>query len=173
MVQIDRLQPGMVLLYKPTSAFGKMIVFHTGGPCSHAELYAGGGASVASRDGQGTGLYPLRTDDLGWVLRPVTPFDAAKASAWFTAQPHQKYGWSDLLQFCGYPVNGNGVVCSPFVVYVLRAGGVPVFKDIAPERIAPNDLLLSELLLDITAEVQHPDAVPAHRALDLRVPQEA
>jgi hypothetical protein len=153
MLQIDRLTPGMVLLYKPTSAFGKLIVFHTGGPCSHAELYIGDGTSLASRDGEGTGRYPLRTTDLGWVLRPMTAFDQPKALAWFTAQAHQKYGWSDLLQFCGYPVNGDGVVCSPFVVYALRAGGVHVFKDIAPERIAPNDLLLSEYLEDVTTWV--------------------
>jgi hypothetical protein len=174
MLQVDRLQPGMVLLYKPTGAFGRLIVFHTGGPCSHAELYIGGGESLASRDGQGTGRYPLRTADLGWVLQPLPPFDQPRALAWFTAQSHQQYGWVDLLQFCGYPVNGQGVVCSPYVVYVLRAGGVPVFKTIAPERIAPNDLLLSEYLDDVTTEILVPDAVsdvPAHRPLDVGLPQ--
>ncbi len=147
------LRPGDVLLYKPASTFGKLIVFHTGGPCSHAELYVGEGLSLASRDGQGTGCYALRTSDLGWVLRPTPPFSVDAARAWFNRTGHQAYGWSDLLQFCGYPVNGDGVVCSPYVVYLLRAGGVQVFKDIAPERIAPNDFLLSELLVEISAAV--------------------
>jgi cell wall-associated NlpC family hydrolase len=158
MLNTQSLRPGDVLLYKPTSRFGQMIVFHTGGPCSHAELYVGEGLSLASRDGKGTGCYELRTADLGWVLRPTTPFSVEGARAWFNQTGHQPYGWYDLLAFCGYPVNGAGVVCSPYVVYLLRAGGVPVFKTIPPERIAPNDLLLSELLTDISEAVF---AVPA------------
>ncbi len=176
MINTQAIREGDVCLYKPTGLFGKLIVFHTGGPCSHAEIYAGHGFSLASRDGLGTGRYPFRTADLGWVLRPTVPFDIEQMLDWFEATPHQPYGWYDLLQFCGYPVNGTGVVCSPFVVYALRAGTVRVFKDIPPERIAPNDLLLSELLLDVTSEVLIPDAsdpVPAHRPVHLGVPQTA
>ncbi len=150
----SRMQPGDVLLYRPAGLFGWGIRIKTGGPQSHAELYIGNRQALASRDRQGTGRYPWRLSQLGWVLRPTVPFDRDACLDWFEHQgAGQPYGWSDLLTFFGVPVNGPGVVCSPFVVYALRAAGVPIFGTTPPERIAPNDLPLSELLSDVSASV--------------------
>lgn len=149
-----RLHPGDVLLYQPTGVFGWLIRFHTGGPCAHVEVYLGGGKSIASRDRLGVGIYPLRTSELGWVLRPNLPFDTDNAWDWYERTGKgQRYGWLDLAQFFGYNVNGPGIVCSPCAVCVLRAAGVPVFGMVPAEHIAPNDFLLSELLSDVTAEL--------------------
>lgn len=156
-LQLDvagRLAPGDVLCYRPSSLFGWAIRIKTGGPQSHAELYVGNQLSIASRDRVGTGLYPLRLPQLGWVLRPIGQFNVQSCMSWFIREgKNQKYGLLDLITFFGFPVNAPGVVCSPFVVYALRAGGIPAFGTTPPERIAPNDLVLSELLSDVSALV--------------------
>lgn len=131
------LRPGDALLYRPSSIFGWLIRRHTGFPISHVEVYIGGGQSLASRDGIGTGRYPLRLAQLQKVCRPRVLFDTGQALAWFTAQPHQPYGWLDLLDFFDFNVNGPGIVCSPFATLVERAGGVNVFPGIPAQKIAP------------------------------------
>lgn len=149
-----RLRPGDTLLYGPVGFFGWLIKFHTGGPCAHVEVYMGNGQTIASRDGAGVNRYPLRLAQLVTVLRPTRPFNADAAWFWFDWHGKgQKYGWADLLNFCGYRVNAPGMVCSPCATYVLRAGGVPVFGTVEAEHIAPNDFLLSELLTDVSSDV--------------------
>lgn len=145
------LQPGDVLLYKPKGFYGRMIQFHTGFPISHVEVVISETHAIASRDGQGVNTYPIRTSELKHVLRASLPFDRDAALVWFLREGKgQPYGWLDLLQFCGYSVNGKGMVCSPCATYVLRAGGIPVFRNVPAEKITPKDFLLSELLTEIT-----------------------
>jgi hypothetical protein len=131
------LLPGDVLLYKASGVYGWIIRFHTGHPISHVECYVGNGQSAASRDGKGTAVYPLRTDGLVMVCRPILPFDVAKALAWFAAEGHKPYGWADLLQFIDVNVDTDGIVCSPFVTELLRAGGLDPFNGEPAEKIAP------------------------------------
>ena len=147
----DTLVPGDVLLYRASGFYGRLIALKTWHPISHVEVYAGDGQSEASRDGVGVGRYLLRTDGLTHVLRPVHPaFNWASGDAWFRAVEGQPYGWLDLLQFVGLPVNGPGMVCSPFVAGRLRASGLPIFNAEPIEKIAPCTFLLSELLVDVT-----------------------
>lgn len=146
------MKPGDVLLYPPSSAFGKLIALKTWHSISHAEVFIGGGRSVASRDGIGVGIYPARLGDVQHVLRPALPFDLEAAMRWFDTVQGQPYGWRDLLHFFGIPRNGAGMVCSPFVTYFLRAGGIPVFNIEPAEKIAPFQFLTSELLIDVTGE---------------------
>src|SRR5206468_4609077 len=132
--------------YAPVGAFGWLITFHTGGPVAHVEIFLGHGQSLASRDKLGVGIYPWRTTELAYVLRPAA-FEPAGALAWYERDGKgQPYGWLDLAQFCGYyTVNGPGMVCSPCATRVLRAGGVPIFHTYPAERREPRDFLLSEL----------------------------
>jgi hypothetical protein len=65
----------------------------------------------------------------------------------------QPYGWLDLLQFCGYAINGPGMVCSTLATYILRAGRVPIFGRVPAERITPANFLLSDELDDITTTI--------------------
>jgi hypothetical protein len=147
------LRPGDCLLYRPSSLFGWIIRVKTGSPVSHVEVYVGGGQTVASRDGQGVGRYPLRTDHLGWVLRPTVPFSLDAAMDWFDQHRGEPYGWVDLLDFFSATVDAPGQVCSPCATNVLRAGGVRVFGSFPAIRITPRDFLTSELLADISSQV--------------------
>jgi hypothetical protein len=136
------LRPGDVLLYKATSVYGRIIAVKTWHPIAHVEVYVGNGFSVASRDGQGTGQYPVRTSDIAVVCRPPNSFDLGAARRWFLAQPHRDYGWLDLLQFTGWNVNTNGVVCSPFATEFLRAGHFDPFNGEPAPKIAPFEFAL-------------------------------
>lgn len=153
MIQSDRLLPGDVLLYRPTSFFGWAIRIKTGSPVSHVEVYVGGGESVASRDGIGVNRYPLRTSALTHVLRPNVPFDLPAALYWFAQHKGEPYGILDLLDFFSLNVDGPGMVCSPCATSFLRAGGVHVFGGFPAIRISPRDFLTSELLQDVTVQM--------------------
>lgn len=111
------LRPGDALLYRPMSVFGVAIAMKSGHSLSHVEIYVGGGHSVASRDGLGTGYYPLRTSGLALVSRPLASIDVRGGLAWYHRQPYRPYGWRDLAAFFDLPVPAwwsEGIVCSPF-----------------------------------------------------------
>lgn len=137
------LLPGDVLLYKAKGLYGRIIAIKTWHPIGHVEVYIGNGFSVASRDGKGTGTYPLRLSELDTVCRPLVPFDVLRAMTWFQAQPHRDYGWADLLQFIGMNVDTDGIVCSPFATEFSRAGGLDPFNNEPAVRIAPFQFALS------------------------------
>lgn len=140
---IADLRPGDVLLYRANGFFGRLIALKTWHPISHVEVYVGNQQSVASRDGQGTGLYPLRLTELERVCRPIVPFDLAAGLAWFHSTPHRSYGWADLLQFVGMNVDTKGVVCSPFATEFERRCGIDPFNGEDPNKIAPFQFELS------------------------------
>lgn len=146
MLDLSNLLPGDVLLYKGTGLYGRIIRLKTWHSEGHVEVYAGGGISVASRDGRGVDSYPFRDRDLIHVLRPTVPFDGHAAFTWFRTMRGTRYGWLDLFQFVGVNINAKGIVCSPFATLYLRAGGVPIFNTEQAEKIAPFQFLTSELL---------------------------
>lgn len=151
---IALLQPGDLMLYKPgaRSFFGWLIRIKTWHAISHVEVYVGDGKSFASRDGIGTNIYPMRLSDLVLVRKPNLPFNIAKALAGFYRTGHQPYGWLDLLQFMGAPVDAKGVVCSPAATDFIRDGDVPVFGREPSIKIAPMQLALTELYRDVWTE---------------------
>jgi hypothetical protein len=136
------LQPGDVLLYRPTGLFGKLIALKTWHKVGHCETYIGAfgdlpAAAAASRDGKGVHIYPLRTKDLFRVCRPNVPLDLEKALVWYHTVAGEPYGWKDLLCFLGLEVDGRGMVCSPFCARFQRAGGVNGFGSEPSQKIAP------------------------------------
>jgi hypothetical protein len=135
------LRPGDCLLYKPAGVFGRLIALKTWHHISHVEVYDGEGLSWASRDGIGVGHYALRLSQLQYILRPIPPLDLAAARRFATRMIGTPYGWFDLLQFFGAPVNCSGIVCSPFVAGFYRAGGISFFPTDPVERIAPFQFL--------------------------------
>lgn len=144
MTLLETLKPADVLLYKPRGVFGWIIATKTWHQVAHCEAYIGAGFSVASRDGLGVGLYPLRVEDLAYVCRPVVPFDMSRALAWFEKQKGTPYGWADLGQFIGLNIDALGIVCSPFVTRFLRAGRIDPFNGEPAEKIAPFEFLLAD-----------------------------
>lgn len=181
------LRPLDVMLYRPSSLFGRFIRFHTGQNISHVEVYLGADAirqvspalleqldtthdplarySTASRDGLGVNFYPTRTSELAYVLRPLTagPLRVAAAVQKAIDLRGTPYGWIDLLDFFGYPINGKGIVCSPYAAIVLRAAGLPVFNTVQARTIAPYLFRTCELLYTVYTDGQDTalDAQPA------------
>lgn len=139
-----QLRPGDVLLYRGTGLYGFLIRVHTWHDVGHVEVYVGEGQSEASRDGLGVGRYPLRTADLLHVLRPKPPLDLAAGERWFATVKGTPYGWLDLLQFVGVPIDAPGIVCSPFATERCRAVGFDPFNGEAAAKIAPFEFLLSD-----------------------------
>lgn len=137
-VAAAQLQPGDVLLYRPVGIYGLVIWAKTWHPIAHVEVYVGDGRSVASRDGLGTGVYPLRLSELAVVCRPHVPIDVAGALARFEKKPHRPYGWLDLAQFIGIDVNSGGIVCSPCADEFLRDAGLTNLLNGEPAaKVAP------------------------------------
>lgn len=145
------LQPSDVLLYSPSSLYGKLIAIKTWHSISHVEVYVGANQSVASRDKKGVGQYAARLDGVQYVLRPNRPVDLAAGLAWFERDAKgQPYGWLDLLAFLGSTRDRKGMVCSPFATLFLRACGLPIFRDEPANKVAPCTFLYSEMLDDVT-----------------------
>lgn len=135
------LQAGDTLLYRPAGVFGWLISVKTWHRISHVEVYDGNYHSLASRDGLGVGRYPIRLSELAYVLRPTAKLDLAAGRRWFDAMKGTKYGWWDLANFVGIPVNTPGIVCSPFAAGFYRAAGWRVFPVDPINRIAPFQFL--------------------------------
>lgn len=136
-----KLRAGDVLLYRPNGIFGRLIQAKTWHAISHVEVYVGGFESVASRDGQGVGRYPLRVSELAYVLRPQAALDLPAGLKYFDRVKGTPYGWLDLLAFYGVTKNFRGIICSPFATEFLRACGWNVFPTDRAEDIAPFQFL--------------------------------
>lgn len=143
------LEPGDVLLYAAKGLYGRVIALKTWHPIAHVECFVGNGLSVASRDGIGTGTYPLRTDDLVMVCRSKLPLDLDRAKALFAERRHRPYGWVDLLQFAGVNIDTPGIVCSPFVTEFLRDALLDPFNGEPCEKIAPFQFLTSPVFTNL------------------------
>lgn len=145
-----RLKPGDHLLYTPTkgSIFGALIAVKTWHGISHCELYVGKGKSAAARDGIGVGLFPLRTEQLAYVLRPQGELDWFAFWTWFRSVNGQKYDWLGLLRFAWFKSIGTGndgkQFCSEFLCRAGRKLGLKVFAATEDaDAIAPASFLTS------------------------------
>lgn len=148
------LQPGDCLLYGPKGFFGWAIRIHTGHSIAHVEVFVGydPAESVASRDGKGVGLYPLRIDGLKAVYRPREPFNLGAALRWFKQLPPIPYGWADLLNFIDINVDAKGIVCSPFAAEFYRAGGLDPFNGEPSNKIMPFQFAVSNSFRKVEAD---------------------
>lgn len=136
-----KLRQGDILLYKPKGIFGHLIAVKTWHRISHVEIYAGEYHSFASRDGIGVDCYPVRVDDLAYVLRPRVKLNWIGGLTWFTRLKGTPYGWWDLLAFVGINGDHRGIVCSPFAAGFLRACGWDVFPEDPINKVAPFQFL--------------------------------
>lgn len=147
---LTQLQPGDNLLYRAKGVFGWVISIKTWSPIAHCECYIGQGRSVASRDGVGVGQYPLRTQDLAFILRPKLPIDLEAGLAWFKTVEGQKYDWFGLLRFAwrsrflpGDP--NNKQFCSEFLTRFDRAMGIDPFNHADADARPPAEFLISNV----------------------------
>lgn len=131
------LKAGDILLYRGVGLYGAVITLKTWHPEGHIETYIGSGQAFASRDGLGTGVYPLRLSDLMVVCRPKVPVDVAGALVAYHRRGHQPYGWLDLLNFVGVSVDSGGIVCSAAGAQFARWAGYDPFNGEPVAKIAP------------------------------------
>lgn len=136
-----QLKSGDILLYRPSGLFGRLIAVKTWHAISHVEIYAGIQRSFASRDGLGVDHYPVRTQDLAYVLRPQVLLDFVGGVEWFEQHKGAPYGWLDLLNFIGVPIDSHGMVCSSFAAGFLRACDWDIFPTDPINRVAPFQFL--------------------------------
>lgn len=128
---ISTLKPGDHLLYGKHDLFGWITSVKTWSPAVHVEEYIGNGASVASRNGLGVGVYRYRSSQLIGVLEPKQTINLEKAMVWFndpwdkvslTGVKGRPYGFAQLLHFYNIRVKTHGWICSQFIDYFDNAG---------------------------------------------------
>jgi hypothetical protein len=139
------IRPGDNLLYKAKGLFGWVIAARTWHMIAHCECFVGDGKSVASRDGIGVGLYPLRLDGLCVILRPKEPVLLKNAmDVFYRKYRGQGYDWLGLLRFAWRtPVDpkirfNNEQFCSEFLTRFDRDMGLKdLFNGEDADAIAP------------------------------------
>jgi len=145
------LLPGDALLYYHAgSVFDIIIALKIWCEVAHIEIYSGQSMSVASRNGLGVNLYPLRWADLAWVLRPAPccgELSVERAMHWFRRRAQgQKYDWLGLLCFTLAVKRGDPhrMFCSEFATRWYREGGFRPFSDETDaDHVAPAQFLQS------------------------------
>jgi hypothetical protein len=139
------LRPGHILLYKPSSFFGRVIARFSKYPISHVEMYKGGGISYASRDGLGVAQYELREEDLAYVLESTFPLDMARVAKAFAGKDGDPYDWGTIVKHISERISEgapHSEVCSELVTYLARVGGAfSLFGVDPPDRVKPADFL--------------------------------
>jgi hypothetical protein len=141
----DILRPGMVMGYRSSSLFGKVIATKTWLDISHVETYIGGGMSVAAR-WEGVNMYPVREDKyLCIVLEPTGPFNIDGAKLWFMNHAQgMKYDLWGMRIFYRLikKANPNRMWCSELCTEFYRAGGFEPFQPmLSSERVSPAQFL--------------------------------
>lgn len=136
---VQSLREGDLLLYgrtpffaSPTSwFFGLVINFKTWSDFCHVEIYDGDGESLASRDGDGVGCYPVRLEQLICVRRPGIGYNHKLVRQWFDRYADgQKYDWKGLLCFALAAKQGapDRMFCSEFACRAARVGLLKPFN---------------------------------------------
>lgn len=153
------IQAGDHLIYgvRGFDLFNRITRLKTWSPAVHIELCIGQGESVASRNGIGVNLYPLRTEGLIAILRPKQELDLSAGLSWFN-KPYNKithegvrgrpYGWLDLLQFININIHTDGWICSEFVSLFDEASEFyPFNPEYNDGRIDPGDYFVSNAFI--------------------------
>jgi hypothetical protein len=150
---LPELLPGDTLVYGIADALDCLIAVKTWSSACHVEVYAGGGMSMASRNGKGVGLYCFRKKQLIAVRRPNLTFDFGKGSKWFWDNAlGQKYDWLGLLCFTLAVKQGspNKMFCSEFWKNFFHETGLDVMApDWPADKTAPAQCLQTPVLTTI------------------------
>ncbi len=153
-VAIDA-RPGDCVLYKPSSVFGLLISVKSWHAISHVEIAIGNGESVASRDGKGVNRYPIRSDHVAAVLRPMVPINVAAGLAWFETVKGQGYDWLGLLRFSWRSeyvpsrFTDNKQFCSEFATRFYRQAGFDPFPREDADAVCPFQFLYVQQMVPI------------------------
>ncbi len=147
-MKLPELLPGDHLVYNTQDFFGLVTRIKTWSYATHIEVYIGNGKSVASRNGIGVNVYPLRLTELAYVLRPnVAIFDIDRGMRWFEHHAKgQGYDWLGLLCFTLAVKQGapHKMFCSEFARRFDRECQIASFNpNWDADKTAPGDFLKS------------------------------
>jgi hypothetical protein len=94
------LMPGDLLLYRPSSLFGRLISIKSWSRYSHCEVAVSPGKSFSAR-ADGVRYNPTRWDHLACVMRPdPARLDMTAGLKWFNEKAHgQAYDYYGILRF--------------------------------------------------------------------------
>lgn len=149
-MQLPHLEAGDHLLYGADGSLVSWLIRHkTWSDVSHIEIYAGNGQSLASRNGVGVNMYPLRINSLRYVLRPLRPMNMLKGLEWFynTAR-YQKYDFKGLMCFYLAVKHGSHdrMFCSEFATRFDRQSDYQPFHSAwDADKVAPGNYLMSPM----------------------------
>jgi len=173
----DNLQPGDWLGYHHKSLLAEAIYLRTGGLATHCAVYCGNGRVVTSLE-HGVNYYPVDTDGLVIVRRPVVPFNDDLADSIFKSSIQGRpYGIWDCIKdtFPDIPDHSDGMNCSHSSAAYLIGGGVICFADdFDLSAITPRDFQLvpNTVLRTIWLVGQH-DATTVTQAPATAIPDDA
>lgn len=141
MTNFPDLLPGDCLLYFQNSVFDWLVALKTWNKVAHIEIYAGQGKSLASRNGKGVDIYPVRFPGLAMVRRPTIPLNWDKGMIWFySTAKGQGYDWKGLLCFTLAVRQGSAkkMFCSEYGARQYRKFGLNICApDYDADKIAP------------------------------------
>jgi len=137
------IQPGDMVGYKGLA----ICRWKTGGIAGHVCVYIGptpGSAqAVVTADlSQGVNFYPLDDqEEIVWVRRCKVPPNLGLGMDWFATVVGKPYGWDDIYEDAGLPVDGkNAYDCSHVSAAFLRVSGAPQFDPAFNESLlTPRD----------------------------------
>ena len=154
------LFPGDCLLYFGGTLIDWVIALKTWSKVSHVEIYVGefehngqwGKWSVASRNGIGVGLYPLRRSGLVCVRRTKS-INLEAGMKWFWSNANgQGYDWKGLLCFELAVRQGSKTkqFCSEFANRFYKACRRPLFADDwKSDRTPPSFYLVTRMMITV------------------------
>lgn len=145
-----RLKPGDCLLYHSHGPFGWFIRLKTWSDVSHVEVYLGNEKSFASRDGQGVDIYPLKRDNISYVLRPRVGLNMVEGLKWANEVKGRKYDWWGLLRFFRIGAyNDKKMFCSEAATqFYQKCGFYPFHPKYCPGDVSPG-MFKSSAELDV------------------------
>ena len=160
---MGQILPGDTLIYGPSEWYDYGIVIKTWSRACHVEIAVGGGQAIASRNGIGVNIYPLRMAQLIAVRRPAQPasFDFQAMMDWFsvpydprkgTGIRGQAYDWAGLLCFVLAVKQGSPhkMFCSEFWTRAHRAAKYPVIaEDWDADKVAPAQCFQTPVLTTV------------------------
>jgi len=146
---------GDVWLFSRQGFFNKVIQIKTWSRFSHVEVADVTPdmdvRTIASRNGDGCGIYEPDLNGLALVLRPTVPFDRVPALLWWESEAvGQPYDIGGLFGFF-YPrklskAPRKSMFCSTAATRYLRRGGFDPFPENDADQISPRDFSICPLI---------------------------
>ncbi len=149
---VGLMLPGDCLLYWHPSPLAYAIWAVTKHKVSHVAMYAGDWQTHEATL-KGVNVYPVNTEHLIAIRRPIYNFDFNKARDWFMI--HARYQSYDWLADLGFITGGDGakgkMMCAECCAREYRHGDFEPFEGTRrdADKVAPFEFLESKFFKDV------------------------